>query len=164
MKKTLLISFIALTLLFSACGAAEEPAVTDGSDDSAAEVIPAPQPAEEAAATEAEPEPEPLDISALTYDELEQYRDDPQVLEQWSACHDYLEAFRWQALDSSALLEAGYSWLWQALAVRFVSSPERVYVYQGVPEEVFAELISADSAGGYYNAYIKGSYECEKLE
>ena len=162
MKKTLLISFIALTLLFSACVAAEEPAAAGESEDSAAEVVPAPQPAEEAAASEAEPEP--LDFAALTYDELEQYRDDPQALEQWSACHDYLEAFRWQALDSSALQEAGYSWLWQALAVRFVSSPERLYVYQNVPEAVFSELISAESAGGYFNACIKGSYECEKLE
>ena len=101
-----------------------------------------------------EPEADPLDVAALTYDPLEQYRNDPEVLEQWSAFHDYLEAFRWQALDSSALQEAGYSWLWQALAVRFLSSPERVYVYRDVPEAVYLELIAADSAGSYYNFFI----------
>lgn len=157
MKKYLLISVIVFLLLCCACGAAEAPAVTDENEDSAeAVVLPDPQPVE--------PEPEPLDVAALTFDQLEEWRDDPQVLEQWSACHDYLEAFRWQALDSSALQETGYSWLWQALAVRFVSSPERVYVYKDVPEQVYLELIAADSAGGYYNTFIKGSYECEKLE
>ena len=159
MRKSLLTLFIILMLLCCACGAAEAPAVTDENEDSAeAVVLPDPQPAEP------EPEAEPLDVAALTFDQLEEWRDDPQVLEQWSACHDYLEAFRWQALDSSALQEAGYSWLWQALAVRFVSSPERVYVYKDVPEQVYLELLAADSAGSYYNACIKGSYECEKLE
>ncbi len=159
MKKYLLISVIVFLLLCCAFGAAEAPAVTNENEDSAeAVVLPDPQP------VEPEPEAEPLDVAALTYDQLEEWRDDPQVLEQWSACHDYLEAFRWQALDSSALQEAGYSWLWQALAVRFVSSPERVYVYKDVPEQVYLELIAADSAGGYYNTFIKGSYECEKLE
>ena len=159
MRKSLLTLFIILMLLCCACGAAEAPAVTDENEDSAeAVVLPDPQPAEP------EPEAEPLDVAALTYDQLEEWRDDPQVLEEWSACHDYLEAFRWQALDSSALQEAGYSWLWQALAVRFLSSPERVYVYRDVPEEVYLELLAADSAGSYYNACIKGSYECEKLE
>ncbi len=161
MKKALLIPLIALMLLFCAC-AAEAPAGNDEPEDNAdAVVLPDPQPEEEELV---EPEPEPLDIVALTYDQLEEYRDDPQVLEEWRACHDYLEAFRWQALDSSALQEAGYSWLWQALAVRFLSSPERVYVYQDVPEAVYLELVSAESAGSYYNTYIKGSYECKKLE
>ena len=159
MRKSLLTLFIILMLLCCACGAAEAPAVTDENEDSAeAVVLPDPQP------VEPEPEAEPLDVAALTYDQLEEWRDDPQVLEEWSACHDYLEAFRWQALDSSALQEAVYSWLWQALAVRFVSSPERVYVYRDVPEGVYLELLAADSAGSYYNACIKGSYECEKLE
>ena len=159
MRKSLLTLFIILMLLCCACGAAEAPAVTDENEDSAeAVVLPDPQP------VEPEPEAEPLDVAALTYDQLEEYRDDPEVLAEWSACHDYLEAFRWQALDSSALQEAGYSWLWQALAVRFLSSPERVYVYKDVPEQVYLELIAADSAGGYYNTFIKGSYECEKLE
>lgn len=161
MKKALLILIIILMLLLCAC-AAEAPAGTDETEDSAeAFVLPDPQPEEEETV---EPEAEPLDVAALTYDQLEEWRDDPQVLEEWRACHDYLEAFRWQALDSSALQEAGYSWLWQALAVRFLSSPERVYVYQDVPEEVYLELLAADSAGGYYNTCIKGSYECEKME
>ena len=163
MKKYLLISVIVFLLLYCACGAEETPAVPAESETSAEAVV-LPDPLPEEQESEPEPEPEPLDVAALTYDQLEEWRDDPQVLEQWSACHDYLEAFRWQALDSSALQEAGYSWLWQALAVRFVSSPERVYVYKDVPEQVYLELIAADSAGSYYNACIKGSYECEKLE
>lgn len=163
MRKSLLTLFIILMLLCCACGAEETPAVPAESETSAEAVV-LPDPLPEEQESEPEPEPEPLDVAALTYDQLEEWRDDPQVLEQWGACHDYLEAFRWQALDSSALQEAGYSWLWQALAVRFVSSPERVYVYKDVPEQVYLELIAADSAGGYYNAYIKGSYECEKLE
>ena len=158
MRKSLLTLFIILMLLCCACGAAEGESVPAETEDSAVEIIPDPQP------VEPEPEAEPLDVAALTYDQLEEWRDDPQVLEEWRACHDYLEAFRWQALDSSALQEAGYSWLWQALAVRFLSSPERVYVYQDVPEAVYLELLAADSAGGYYNTFIKGSYECEKLE
>ena len=163
MRKSLLTLFIILMLLCCACGAEETPAVPAESETSA-EAVALPDPLPEEQESEPEPEPEPLDVAALTFDQLEEWRDDPQVLEQWSACHDYLEAFRWQALDSSALQETGYSWLWQALAVRFVSSPERVYVYKDVPEQVYLELIAADSAGGYYNTFIKGSYECEKLE
>ena len=162
MKKYLLISVIVFLLLCCACGAEGGPTQPETEDMAAAEVLPDPRPEEQE--SEPEPEPEPLDAAALTFDQLEEWRDDPEVLEEWSACHDYLEAFRWQALDSSALQEAGYSWLWQALAVRFVSSPERVYVYKDVPEQVYLELIAADSAGGYYNSFIKGSYECEKLE
>ena len=106
-----------------------------------------------------------LDVSDMTFATLtEEWRDDEAVVAAWAECHDYLEAFIWEPVESSALQEAAYSWLWQAAAVRFNSNPAAVYVYRDVPEDVYHQLISADSVGGYYNQNIKGQYECERFD
>jgi hypothetical protein len=61
-------------------------------------------------------------------------------------------------LTSSVMRSAGYdddSW---TLEVKFSSN--ELYRYLRVPCLVFVGLIKAESAGDYFNKYIKGRYEC----
>ena len=62
--------------------------------------------------------------------------------------------------DSSCFSEIGYRD--GTLVVTFRDSGES-YAYYDVPSTVWDALCAADSMGGYYNADIKGQYDCEKL-
>lgn len=66
-------------------------------------------------------------------------------------------------VDSSCFESIGYDDYEEVLYVRFLDSGS-VYAYYDVPYSEYDELINADSIGGYYNDYIKGQYECERLE
>ena len=105
-----------------------------------------------------------IDVSSISYDELESWRDDPDIVEEWKETHDFLAAFVWEDVDSSAIRETAYSWLWGAAAIRFHSNPSATYVYYDVPEYIYDELVGADSVGGYYNTYIKGQFTCERFD
>ena len=167
MKKLFALIFAALlVLILCSCGAGPAPA-EDTTEADPADLLDAEE-AKQAemivAAEEEPPEPAP-DVAAMSYATLtEDWREDPEVVAAWSECHDYLEAFAWEPVDSSAIRETAYSWLWQAAAVRFHSNPAAIYVYRDVPEEVYRQLVAADSVGGYYNQYIKGYYECERFD
>ena len=65
-------------------------------------------------------------------------------------------------VDSSNIEAIGYAPDSQELHVRFVKSGE-TYVYYGVDEWVFQELLQADSKGQYLNSTVKGRYEYSKL-
>ncbi len=107
---------------------------------------------------------EAFDPAALSLAELAEWRDDAAVVAAWKDAHPFeLSYIQMQAVDSSAISKAGYGWPWQALAVQFTSQ-EAIYVYFGVPESTYRELVAANSAGRYYNQYIKGQYEGEKYE
>ena len=67
-----------------------------------------------------------------------------------------------QFVDSSNIEAIGYDGDSQELHVRFLQSGE-TYVYYGVEEWVFQELMQADSKGSYLNTQIKGSYDYGKL-
>lgn len=60
-------------------------------------------------------------------------------------------------VESSNISEVGYDPERAELQVRFKSSP-RVYVYQGVSQEVFARLMASPSKGGFVNREIKNVY------
>jgi hypothetical protein len=60
-------------------------------------------------------------------------------------------------VDSSALASVGYSKHLQVLEVEFRTGA--VYRYFDVPENVFHELLDAESKAGYYNVNIRGHYE-----
>ncbi len=60
-------------------------------------------------------------------------------------------------LSSSAISTASYDPETQELDIVFTNGPQE-YTFYGVPEDVFEGLISAPSAGRYYNSIIKGSY------
>ena len=162
----LLIALLLVAIL-CACGATAPEEIADKAESAENVSSVEPSEAEDAADKSASEEPsiEVLDVNNMSFATLtEEWRGDAAVAAAWAECHDYLDAFLWQPVESSALQEAAYSWLWQAAAVRFNSNPAAVYVYHDVPEDVYDQLVSADSVGGYYNQNIKGQYECERFD
>jgi len=59
------------------------------------------------------------------------------------------------------ILKIGYNSDEQELYVQFLSGA--TYVYHGVPEHVYEEIMGAPSKGSYLNRVIKGVYEYAKL-
>jgi vacuolar-type H+-ATPase subunit I/STV1 len=68
------------------------------------------------------------------------------------------------SVNSSMISAVGYDHThnYSDLYVRFSSG--KIYVYRGVPHDVFDELRDAFSVGEYYNENIKGKYASAKLE
>lgn len=63
-------------------------------------------------------------------------------------------------VDSSNIESVGYDGDTRELHVSFVTG--KLYIYAEVPEETYAELLSADSKGSYLNREIKPNYECRE--
>ena len=64
-------------------------------------------------------------------------------------------------LDSSVIASVGYSPDDRILEVEFQTG--RVYHYLGVPPEQHSRLLSADSAGKYFNRVIRDHYETREV-
>ncbi len=78
----------------------------------------------------------------------------------YSTLEGAVEAFKGKRtvpLNSSAIAEASYDPETQEMDITFTNGPQE-YTFYGVPETVFDGLISAPSAGRYYNSVIKGNY------
>lgn len=71
-------------------------------------------------------------------------------------------------VKSSHIAAWGYDPATQELFIQFPESrhiPSRRYKYKGVPPEVHAEFVAADSLGSYFYHKIRGGgYEFERLE
>lgn len=67
-----------------------------------------------------------------------------------------------RAVDSSSIAAVGYDPTTRRLYLRFVGSGN-AYLYRDVPPATFAELMRAESKGGFVNTMIKGSYEYRRL-
>ncbi|MCP4603486.1 MAG: KTSC domain-containing protein [Proteobacteria bacterium] len=63
-------------------------------------------------------------------------------------------------VDSSNIEALGYDVDTQELHVQFVSSG--LYIYSGVPREIFDELMNAPSKGSFLNREVKGIYQFVK--
>ena len=63
---------------------------------------------------------------------------------------------------SSCFSEIGYDSYWEILVVQFRDNGS-VYTYLDFPIDKWDKFISADSLGSWYNKYIKGQYEYEKI-
>lgn len=61
-----------------------------------------------------------------------------------------------QPIDSSSLKSVGYDASAQTLEVEF--NHGAVYVYKGVPQDVFEELKAAESKGRFFNSNIRDRY------
>ena len=57
---------------------------------------------------------------------------------------------------SSVIAFASYNVVTRTLTIEFQSG--KTYAYDGVPEYVFDELLETNSAGRYFNYYIKDKY------
>lgn len=64
-------------------------------------------------------------------------------------------------LNSSMIRSAGYDKNSNKLSVRF--NDGHVYEFNDVPESVYNELKTSDSAGTYFNNTVRGKYEHEKV-
>lgn len=65
-------------------------------------------------------------------------------------------------LDSSNIAAAGYDDAERRLVLKFHSGS--AYEYLDVDRSVFEELLSADSAGRFYNQRIKGQFTSSQVE
>ncbi len=66
-----------------------------------------------------------------------------------------------QEIVSRSLRSAGYNPQTRVLEIEFQDGD--VYEYQGVPDRVYNELVSAESKGGYFNQAIKDHYNFRKI-
>lgn len=66
-----------------------------------------------------------------------------------------------QSVESSNLASIGYDSENEILEVEF--NHGGVYQYFDVPENVFDELMNADSHGFYFSANIRNDYEYQKM-
>lgn len=64
-------------------------------------------------------------------------------------------------VSSSNIISVGYDEDSMTLEVEFIYG--RLYQYYGVPEGVYQQFLSAESHGGFLNAYIRGKYPFERL-
>ena len=67
----------------------------------------------------------------------------------------------YKTFNSACIHLAGYDRFTGDMVIQFARST-KTYPFQGVPEEVFDGLCRADSAGEYYNEYIRGNYQVER--
>jgi len=67
-----------------------------------------------------------------------------------------------QPVDSSVLSAIRFHEDRNILEVRFRSG--RIYLYSGVPQSVYEELLAAPSLGGYFNRVIRPRYAAMRVE
>lgn len=65
-------------------------------------------------------------------------------------------------VQSSNVEAVGYEADEMALHVWFISGAH--YVYRDVPEDLFHELLAADSVGSFLHRNVKATYDYEKIE
>ena len=76
-----------------------------------------------------------------------------------------LSDLEWKELpDSTAFSRIGYSQRYHVLGVVFRNSDPRIYLYKDFPVGEWDAFVDASSWGGYYNSYIKGKYDCERID
>lgn len=61
-----------------------------------------------------------------------------------------------QPVESSMFAAVAYDPVGSILELEFLNG--RVYQYGDVPEEIYRELVDAESKGRYFQVYIEGQY------
>ena len=67
-----------------------------------------------------------------------------------------------QPVESSNIASIGYDPSTGILEIEFVSGA--TYAYYDVPPQVHRSLMKATSPGTYFHKYVKGFYQCERIE
>lgn len=68
-----------------------------------------------------------------------------------------------QDVESTLIQQVGYDAATQTLTVKFVTDGS-VYVYIGVPQAVYDQLMAAESKGNFFAKNIKNVYQFEKKQ
>lgn len=76
---------------------------------------------------------------------------------------DQIEHLMEDMNESSLMTECGYSDVWNVLAIRFRNSGI-CYAFYEVPHSVYFELVTADSAGAYFQKNIRDKYEYDIID
>lgn len=165
MKKLVLSAFLILSLALSACAPDALPgaspdmsAPTPKAEHSTEASIPPSGTPDKSAAPSTEPTPEevpestPEPTSAPSEPTPEPTPEPPEPGDIPTS-----------AVDSSCFSEVGYDETAQTLVVIFRDSGAK-YAYFGFTPDDWAAFLSAPSLGRYYNASIKGSFECERID
>ena len=66
-----------------------------------------------------------------------------------------------QEVDSSNIDAVGYDETTQTLEIEFRNG---VYQYEDVPEDVYEDLMGADSIGSFFHECIRDVYPCSRTE
>lgn len=66
-----------------------------------------------------------------------------------------------KSVKSSLIDKVGYDPEAKVLAVQMNYSSD-VYLYQDVPQDIFDDLLAAESKGGFYVKNIKGKFKTER--
>ena len=64
-----------------------------------------------------------------------------------------------QHTESSVIGAVGHS---RVLEIQFESG--KVYQYFDVPEDVYEDMLNAESKGKYFNSHIRGKYNYQEIE
>ena len=67
-------------------------------------------------------------------------------------------------VESTAVAAVGYDAAERELYVRFKGTSDGTYVYADVSPEEYADLLAADSIGGYVNTQIKSRHDYRELD
>jgi hypothetical protein len=65
------------------------------------------------------------------------------------------------AIQSSSIRSVGYSHDLETLEIEFIGG--RIYRYLRVSSEVYQRFIGADSKGMFFNRFIKGRFDYERI-
>ena len=60
---------------------------------------------------------------------------------------------------SNAIEYIGYTEVQYSLGVVFQTNTNRLYVYSGVPEDIYEDFINSESPGSFFNTYIEPDYD-----
>lgn len=63
-------------------------------------------------------------------------------------------------VESSTAVSVGYDGEGQTLEIEFKNG---VYQYYNVPQPIFDQMMSCESVGKFFNAYIKPTYPCSRV-
>ena len=66
-----------------------------------------------------------------------------------------------KSVSSSFLDKVGYDAQAKVLAIQMKNSSD-VYLYQDVPQELYDDLLAAESKGGFYVKNVKGKFRTER--
>jgi hypothetical protein len=72
------------------------------------------------------------------------------------------QALVWTETDSSNVSAVAYDTPTKTLCVKFGSGG--IYTYKGVANEIYVDLVHAESVGKYLNSVVKPNYPYERFE
>lgn len=105
---------------------------------------------------------ETFDVGILRYDQLEDYYY-PGIYDDWAEANPFTPELMYGMLvdepDNAPDIKACYYVKgWNAFGIQFSKNPDRFYVYQDFPEDVYWKFFNNEFPYAYYYQRIRGQY------